>query len=699
MKRLFLPCLLSLVSLTSFNLSAATKPNIVVIFIDDMGYADIGPFGATKQKTPALDQMAREGMKLTSFYAAPVCSVSRAQLLTGCYGARISVPGVFFPGQAEGLHPDEITIAERLKEQGYATACIGKWHLGDQPEFLPTRQGFDQYFGIPYSNDMQGARSSGGPRVLPLMKNDSIAEFLTDEQQRQLVKRYTDEAIQFIVQNQSKPFFLYLPHTAIHVPIYPHPDFTGKSANGAVGDWIEELDASTGKIMAALRERKLEKNTLVLFTSDNGPWGTKGGDAGSAAPLRGTKGGTYEGGVRVPTIAWWPDHIPAGTSNDTVAGTIDLLPTALTLAGAAVPSTPIIDGRDISSLLLNNSKVATREAHYYFSGYQLQAVRQGPWKLAIAAQSENMGQAPVIKATDLPILYNLEQDIGEKTNVAAAHPEIVAKLQTIAQNMQKQIAGPQPSQRRPAGKAAAPRTLYPMKKPNKNPNAKPKAEKGSSTENNQALQWTFTPDPKLPNVLILGDSISIGYTLPLRKELAGKANVFRPLTAAGNGPENCSGTTYGIANIDRWLAAHKWDVIHFNWGLHDLKHVQPKTGEPSNNPQDPMQADLETYTRQLETIVKKLEATGATLIFGTTTPVAPNTINPLREPQSAVLYNQAATKIMNDHKIAINDLHRFCMEPDNKSLQLPRNVHFTDKGSAKLATQVATAIESALKKK
>jgi arylsulfatase A len=439
------------------------RPNFVVIFIDDMGYGDIGPFGATKQRTPNLDRMAREGMKLTSFYAAPVCSVSRAQLLTGCYGARVSVPGVYGPVSKHGLNPAEFTIAERLKERGYVTACVGKWHLGDQPEFLPTRQGFDRYFGIPYSNDMERKSVRNGERVVPLLRDDQVAELLTDEQQSRLVERYTDEAVTFIRENKQTPFFLYLPHTAVHTPIHPGKKFAGKSANGRLGDWIEEVDWSVGRVLDTLRELRLDQRTLVVFTSDNGPWAAKGADAGSAGPLRGAKGSTWEGGVRVPTLAWWPGRIAPGSVCDAVAGTIDLLPTAVALAGGSVPTGPVIDGRDLSPLLLGQTKTSPREAHYYFSGYTLQAVRQGPWKLATVVQPEGMGLATSKDADSYqPRLYNLEADISERTNVADKHPEIVAELQALADKLKAEIGGTKPTARRPAGEVADPKPLYPM---------------------------------------------------------------------------------------------------------------------------------------------------------------------------------------------------------------------------------------------
>lgn len=454
------------------------RPNIVIIYIDDLGYGDIGPFGATKQKTPNLDRMAQEGMKLTSFYAAPVCSVSRAQLMTGCYGARISVPAVYPPGSKNGLHPNEHTIADRLKEQGYATQCIGKWHLGDQPEFLPTKQGFDHYLGIPYSNDMQKTAKDGGKKVVPLMRDDKVAELLTEEDQSRIEERYTEEALGFIRANQYKPFFLYFPHTAVHTPIHPGAAFAGKSVNGRFGDWVEEVDWSVGRVLDTLRELKLDENTLVVFSSDNGPWLIKGADGGSALPLRGGKGSTWEGGVRVPTLAWWPGKIAPDSVCDAVAGTIDMLPTCVSISGAQLPAEPAIDGRDISPLLFGKSNESQRDAHYYFASYNLQAVRQGPWKLAIATQPETMGKGTASDAKISPRLYNLDTEIGEQTNLADKHPDIVAKLTMLANKMNAEIGGGAPTSRRPAGEVANPVTLYPTSEaPRANKNDKPKKGK------------------------------------------------------------------------------------------------------------------------------------------------------------------------------------------------------------------------------
>jgi arylsulfatase A-like enzyme len=482
--------LLCLFALSSSLYAAASPPNIIIHFIDDLGYGDIGPFGAVKQKTPHLDRMAREGMKLTSFYAAPVCSVSRAQIMTGCYGARISVPGVYFPGQQNGLHPQEHTIADRLRPLGYATQCIGKWHLGDQPAFLPTKQGFDHYLGIPYSNDMLKTASVDGRRVVPLVRDEQVERLLDETDQDRIEEIYTDEAVKFIRGSKEKPFFLYFPHTAVHTPIHPGKAFQGSSQNGRFGDWVQEVDASVGRVFDTLRELQLDTNTLVIFTSDNGPWLIKGPDGGSAGPLRGGKGSTWEGGVRVPTLAWWPGKIAPGSVCDAVAGTIDVLPTCMKIAGAEVPAQPVIDGRDLSPLLFGQSKDSQREAHYYFASYNLQAVRQGPWKLAIATQPETMGKQAASDATENPRLYNLDQEIDEKTNLAAQHPDIVAKLTALAEKMTNEIGGNEPKSRRPPGEAENPVTLYPT-------SDKPKAKDSPKASAKPADLSKLQPGDKL----------------------------------------------------------------------------------------------------------------------------------------------------------------------------------------------------------
>jgi len=420
-------------ALSAGSTSAADKkPNFVLINIDDLGYADVGPFGSKLNRTPNLDQMARDGRKLTCFYAAPVCSPSRASLMTGCYPKRaLSIPHVLFPGNAVGLAPEEVTLAELLKKQGYATGIIGKWHLGDQPEFLPTRQGFDYYYGLPYSNDMgpaaDGVKSNLGkplpkPRgkgqpPLPLMRNETVLQRVLAEDQTRLVENYTREAIEFLRKHRDEPFFLYLPHSAVHFPLYPGKAFQGKSGNGLYGDWVEEVDWSVGQVLAALRELKLEDNTLVIFTSDNGgslPHGAVN------KPLRGGKGSTWEGGMRVPTIARWPGKIPAGTQSDAVTGMMDMLPTLVKLAGGQVPDDRQIDGGDVWPILSGQKDARSpHEVFYFFRGHKLQAVRSGPWKLHFPSGE----------------LYNLADDISESKNLAQDHPEEVKRLTALAEKM------------------------------------------------------------------------------------------------------------------------------------------------------------------------------------------------------------------------------------------------------------------------
>ena len=440
------------------------KPNFVLIFIDDMGYGDIGPFGSKKNPTPHLDRMAEEGMKLTSFYAAPVCSASRAQLLTGSYAPRVSVPGVFFPAGKNGLNPAEHTIADYLKEAGYDTTCIGKWHLGDQREFLPTRHGFDHYFGIPYSNDM-ARRSVDGKRVHPLVRDDEV-ELIEDEDQRRITREYTEEAVKFIGEHAAKdavPFFLYLPHTAMHVPLFPHQDFVGKSGNGTYGDWVQEVDWSVGQVLDALKQHGLDRSTLVIFTSDNGPWASKGKAGGESGPLRGSKGGTLEGGVREPTIVRWPGKVAAGSTCDAVSGTTDILPTFVKLAGGTLKSGVTIDGRDLSPLLFGQADWPEERAWHYYRGTKLEAVRSGPWKLALTGQSLGMGIKQ--KPDDLKRggrLYHLGDDLGETTDVSGTHPEIVERLQKLADAMMADIGSGEPGPGvRPAGKVVKPVLLFP----------------------------------------------------------------------------------------------------------------------------------------------------------------------------------------------------------------------------------------------
>ncbi len=599
----------------------AAPPNIVILFVDDLGYADIGPFGATKQKTPNLDRMAREGMKLTSFYAAPVCSVSRAQLMTGCYGARISVPGVYPPGSKNGLHPQERTIAEHLKENGYATQIVGKWHLGDQPSFLPTRQGFDHYLGIPYSNDMQKTARDSGQRVVPLVRDDKVVELLTEEDQTLIEERYTEEAVSFIRASKDRPFFLYFPHTAVHTPIHPGKAFQGRSQNGRFGDWVEEVDWSVGRVLDTLRELKLDQNTLVVFTSDNGPWLVKGEDGGSALPLRGGKGSTWEGGVREPSLAWWPGKIAPGSVCDAVAGTIDLLPTCVKLAGGTVPAEPIIDGRDISPLLFGQTKESQREAHYYFSSYNLQAVRQGPWKLALTQQSESLSKGIATDAKINPRLYNLDDEIGEQTNLADKHPEIVAKLQSLATRMSEEIGGNQPKSRRPAGEVENPQLLYPSSETagGKKKNV-PKAQRQPAKElsalkpgdtlasdaspqiGGRGFTLSCTVETAQPDVILVAHGgLSAGYALHLRAGHVvftvryGGGESFTEITS----PKSISGNAQITARLakDRTMTLTINDEVVATAGAKSLIGRQPQEnfciGHDDAKPVTPYKAKAE----------------------------------------------------------------------------------------------------------
>jgi len=482
--RLLLIALLCLPAGSALAASSApaARPNIVLILIDDMGYGDIAPFGSTKNRTPALDRMAREGTKLTSFYAAPVCSASRAQVQTGCYAPRVSIPGVLRPNSATGLNPAEHTVAKLLQAQGYVTMCIGKWHLGDQPEFFPQHYGFDHYFGIPYSNDMLLPKAGTDERVVPLLRDDQVIELLNDAAQDKLARIYTEEAVKFIRANQKQPFFLYLPHTAVHTPIHPGPEFRGKSANGRFGDWVEEVDWSAGRVLDTLRELHLDTNTLVIFTSDNGPWLKQGADAGTAGPLRGGKGSTWEGGMREPTIAWWPGRVPAGRATDAVTGEIDLLPTFVALAGGTVPQDKPIDGADISKLLLGQSEESAREAHYFYNHNNLQAVRSGSWKLALTPQNFSMAftEDAQHRGESKPglRLYDLAADIGETKDVAAQHPDVVKKLKALADHMAATLCdGPKGPGIRPPGRVDNPQFLYSVQESVQNKPKKAAAQK------------------------------------------------------------------------------------------------------------------------------------------------------------------------------------------------------------------------------
>ena len=440
--------------------SAKSRPNFIVIFCDDLGYGDIGCFGSTRHRTPNIDRMAAEGMRLTSFYVTSgVCTPSRSSLMTGCYPRRTNMhmdhneDCVLFPIGKKGLNPSEITIAEVLKERGYATACVGKWHLGDQAEFLPTRQGFDYYYGIPYSNDM-GARQRSENPPLPLLENEKVIE--APANQNTITKRYTEQVIKFITANRDKPFFVYLPHTMPHNPVNSSDDFRGKSANGGYGDCVEEIDFSTEQILQTLKDLSIDEKTLVVFTSDNGASNNFGG---SNAPLSGFKGSTDEGGMREPCVVRWPGKVPAGSKCDEIACTMDLLPTFAALAGAKVPTDRIIDGKGIWPLLSGkNGAESPHEAFYYYQMDQLQAVRCGKWKLHLAMKIKKHNWGSPLLNSPLK-LYDLENDVSEANNVASAHADVVRRLTTLADEAREDLGDVdrQGRHQRPAGWATTPR--------------------------------------------------------------------------------------------------------------------------------------------------------------------------------------------------------------------------------------------------
>ncbi|MGA1115949.1 MAG: sulfatase [Opitutales bacterium] len=426
----------------------SAKPNIVILFIDDMGYGDIGPFGNQVNQTPHLDRMAEEGIKFTQFYVAnTACTPSRSALLTGTYAHRIGMDGgngnlvVTFPGDKRGLNPNEITIAEMLRENGYATGCFGKWHLGDQPQFMPLAQGFDTYFGIPYSNDMWPLHTSKNPitkrkyEPLPVMSQDQAVAHVEDGvDQSLLAEVFTDKAIAFIKKNQKKPFFCYIPHAHVHKPRYARPEYLKRAEGNVDRAHVEEVDDSIGRVLQTLKDLQLDQNTLVIFTSDNGA-----ASGMSSGPLRGGKGGPkYEGHMRVPTLAWWPGTIPAGSISKEIGVTTDLLPSLAKLTGSKVPDDRIIDGKDISDVLLGKKDAQSpHQLHYY----ENEGIRRGDWKL--------------VKKGSRSELYDLSKDPGERKDLSRSHPELVKELNRALHKHAASIA----ANLRPAGFAKRPKPI------------------------------------------------------------------------------------------------------------------------------------------------------------------------------------------------------------------------------------------------
>lgn len=458
-----------------FTLHAQDKrPNVVIIFMDDMGYGDPGSYGGGPYQTPHLDKLAAEGMRFTHFYAAQaVCSASRAALLTGCYPNRIGIHGALFPGSGIALNPEEETLAELLKEEGYQTGMVGKWHLGDRVPYLPLQHGFDEYLGLPYSNDMWPI-GYDGKRVtdttswkstiteLPLIEGNKTVKLIRNlDDQATLTTRYTERAVDFIRKNRKEPFFLYMAHSMPHVPIAVSDKFKGKSGAGLFGDLMMEIDWSVGKVLQTLDELGLRENTLVVFTSDNGPWRNYGNHAGNTAGLREGKGTSWEGGQRVPCIMRWPGKIPAGTVCNKLASTIDLLPSVAALSGASLPEKEI-DGVDITSLMMGNMNASPRkEFAYYYHKNSLEAVRKGPWKLVLPHRYRTYlkdlpgydGFPGKVRSDSTGLaLYHLYTDPGETVDLQKKFPEVVQELLAVAgryrESLGDDLTGNEGSERR-----------------------------------------------------------------------------------------------------------------------------------------------------------------------------------------------------------------------------------------------------------
>ncbi len=487
---LLLTCMVVILTIETQGKVADKKPNFIVILTDDQGYNDLSCYGATDVATPQIDQMAKEGVRCTSFYVSPVCSPTRASLMTGCYPQRVGIGGVMFPRNNHGLHPDELTLPELLQEQGYKTALIGKWHLGNQDKFLPLNHGFDYWYGTPASNSQpfdatiktfaEDCVYRDGYTVetvkdnkeakCPLMRNDEVIEVPAD--QTQFTKRYTEETIQFITENKDQPFLIYLAHNMPHIPLHASESFVGTSQRGLYGDVVEELDWGIGEVLRALKDQGLDENTMVILTSDNGPKIEAGG---SASPLREGKGSSYEGGVRVPCIIRWPGTIPGNRLIDAPLTIMDILPTLVTLAGGTVPTDRVIDGHDIFPVLTGAKANSPHEAIYYTKGRSVKGIRVRDWKLYTDTISEPLSK-PVVelskeekalprderkalikersrsfksKKVQITELYNLREDFGEQQNRIEQHPEMAQRLQEMMKAFTEELR----SNQRPAGVA------------------------------------------------------------------------------------------------------------------------------------------------------------------------------------------------------------------------------------------------------
>lgn len=473
---------ITLVSVASFS-GKRDRPNVILIFMDDLGYGDLNCYGATQYQTPNIDRMAAEGIRFTNFLSAQaVCSASRAALLTGCYPNRLGLSGALFPRSPIGLNPDETTLPELLKASGYATAMFGKWHLGDNPAFMPTKQGFDTYAGLPYSNDMWPVEYNGQPitdendrrkKSFPplffIEGTTPVRAIQTLDDQASLTGEYTNRAVEFIKKHRKDPFFLYLPHSMPHVPIAASARFRGKSQQGLYGDMMMEIDWSIGEILKTLKETGIDKNTLVIFTSDNGPWLNYGNHAGSTGGLREGKGVSFEGGHRVPCLVRWPGITPAGQVCTKLSATLDLLPTIATACGASLPTRPF-DGVNLLPLFRGDfAKTPRQYFYYYYRRNNLEAVRRNDWKLVLPHPGRTYeGNMPgkdgypgkIPEDHDFPLaLYDLRRDPGERYDVQAMNPDIMAELQTVAEkarvDLGDDLTGRKGANVRPAGSVSA----------------------------------------------------------------------------------------------------------------------------------------------------------------------------------------------------------------------------------------------------
>ncbi|MEO0481685.1 MAG: sulfatase-like hydrolase/transferase [Planctomycetota bacterium] len=656
-------------------------PNVIVIHVDDLGWADLGCQGSTFFETPNIDGLAADGVRFTQAYAAcAVCSPSRAALQTGKWPARLGITdwirATFQRGDSTDIQDpspsyvggparpllcppnpyflplDEVTIGERMQAAGYRTCHIGKWHLGDE-DWYPEHQGYDENFGgcdygqppsyfDPFTNKdlVQG---------IPGLEPRTEGQYLTD--------READEAVAFIERNKDRQFFLHYAPYAVHTPIqaieevaerYRQKPNDSPQKNAKYAAMVQSVDDAVGRILAELARLELSDDTLIVFTSDNG---------GLVGPtrnlgLRSGKGFPYEGGLRVPMIVRWSGTIEGGRVVDEPVCGIDVTPTVCDLLGLDAPVG--IDGRSFGPILQGAADLPERPLFFHFPHYRFgevvpySIVRSGRWKLIKHYEDRFFREGgPRFE------LFDLLSDPEEKADVSAANEGVVTRLdESLVEHLES------------VG-ARMPRT-------------------------NPAFE-------ALPKVLILGDSISIYYTRIVRKMLQGEARVYRPMQA-WNRAENCEGTTKGVASIDRWLSAQgsDWDVIYFNFGLHDLKSVDPDTGRNSRNPNHPRQAEPETYRQNLEKIVERLEQTGARLIFATTTPVPENVNGPLRTPEDAILYNEIATSIMAEHEVEVLDLYGFAL-PQLDGLQKRRDVHFNPDGQQAFGEEVAGFLRARLR--